>query len=168
MVSRSGWEQTTDSFSKEGTMYSVYIFYLTVLDYKGIKFMHSVQYIDHVLYMCIYWGENLHKLKPIAKDQILIDWFNIISMGINGKLKIVGSKILTKFIQMINVAVHIGEQVMWSVNCSLKTIVFRAGIYMWCKIWTKSHKLGMKHKQRCKVQTMIHKVAKTDACIKHL
>ena len=33
-------------------------------------------------------------------------------MGINGKLKIVGSKILTKFIQMINVAVHIGEQVM--------------------------------------------------------
>ena len=64
--------------------------------------MHSVQYVDHVLYMCIYWGENLHKLKPIAKDQILIDWFNIISMGISGKLKIVGSKILTKFIQMIN------------------------------------------------------------------
>ena len=33
-------------------------------------------------------------------------------MGINGKLKIVGSKILTKFEQMINIAVHTGEQVM--------------------------------------------------------
>ena len=37
-------------------------------------------------------------------------------MGISGKLKIVGSKILTKFTQMINVAVHnfffLGEQVM--------------------------------------------------------
>ena len=63
MVSGSGWEQTTDSFSKEGTVYSVNIFYLTVLDYKGIKFMHSVQYIDYVLYTCIYWGENLYKLR---------------------------------------------------------------------------------------------------------
>ena len=33
-------------------------------------------------------------------------------MGINGKLKVIGSKILTKFQQMINIAVHTGGQVM--------------------------------------------------------